>query len=584
MSQIGPAPSDLERSQSLFASWPAFLAARTLALRQGVGRPLALGLAYVFTYVLLEAATNGLITSLRIIVPWNPLPALALALVAWGGVRYVPAVFAGVLVSKLWLSDDSVNGLVIAAAVVAIAYSAGGYLLRRLTRIGTTDPDVRDLTIFIGVALGCSVLAALADAAVSLYRPDLTFVAVARETIERITGIFVGLVVVCPLLLQIANGSVTAALGSGTLRRQTLRHLLILVTALITILVLIFGLRPFDEHRMFYLFFLPALAVSMRYGLVGAVVAVGLVQLGLLIALAVLNLDSALALQFQFLMLALAITILYVGTLAGAATRQSAALAERARALRRQSEALAEAQKVAATAELAGALAHELNQPLAAISNYARACRTLAERGDSQALLIESLRHIAAESARAGEFVRRMRDFFRTGLLRTEDSLVEALLAAALNQASDRIERLQVKLQIRCAEPGLHLQADRIQLGTVFDNLVKNALDALSEHPGRRQLELCARRIHHGGTELLRIEVSDNGPGVPPELRSELFSAMATTKPQGMGLGLAMSRGIVERHEGRLWLDSAHNPTRFCMEFPLPRTNTSHGASDSLHH
>ncbi len=573
MSQVGPAPSGFERSKSLLASWRVFLASRALALRQEAWRPLALGLVYIFAYVLLEAATNGLITGFRLIVPWNPLPALALALVAWGGVRYVPAVFIGVLISKLWLSDDSVNGLVIAAAVVAIAYSAGGYLLRRLTRIGATDPDVRDLTIFIGVALGCSVLAALADAAVSLYRPDITFAAVARETIERITGIFVGLVVVCPLLLQIANGSVAAALGTGPTRRQTLRHLLILIAVLVAILGLIFGVRPFDEHRMFYLFFLPALAVAMRYGLAGAVVAVGLVQLGLLIVLAILNVYSLIALQFQFLMLALAITILYVGTLAGETTRQSAALAERARALRRQSEALAEAQKVAATAELAGALAHELNQPLAAISNYARACRTLAERGDSQALLVESLRRIAEESARAGEFVRRMRDFFRTGLLRTEDCLVEALLSAALNQASDRIERLQVDTRVRCNEPWLHLQADRIQLGTVFDNLVKNALDALAERPGRRQLELRARTVRHGNADLLRIEVSDNGPGVPLELRPELFSAMATTKPQGMGLGLAMSRGIVERHGGRLWLDSPQDPTRFCMEFPLETTD-----------
>lgn len=526
-------------------------------------------LVYVPLYVLFEALTYGVVTGLQVIVPWNPLPALAVVLVAWGGLRYVPAVFIGVLLSDIFLRDQGGTGVVIAAAVVATAYSVGGYLLRRLTRIGESDPSPRDLSIFIAVALGCAVLAAVADAVVNLIDLRITVAVVARDALERMTGIMVGLVVVGPLLLQTTSGSVRAAMGTGPERRRTLRRFVLFVLMLAAILLVIFGVRPLDEYRMFYLLFLPALAVAMRYGLAGAAVAVGLVQCGLLLALAVVEVQSATALEFQILMLSMAITILYVGALAGETARQSEALAARARELRQQSEALAEAQKVAATAELAGALAHELNQPLSAITNYARACRTLAEREGGSAVLTDSLGRIAEESSRAGEFVRRMRDFFRTGMQREEICRIEPLLNAALAQAADRIERLGVVVRVRCPVTDLAVRVDRVQFGTVLANLVKNALDSLADREAGRHLDLLAEARLAQGELVLRIAVTDNGPGVAEDLRAELFSAMATSKPQGMGLGLAISRSIVERHGGRLWLDSASNPTRFCMELPL---------------
>ncbi|HOX89089.1 MAG TPA: ATP-binding protein [Burkholderiaceae bacterium] len=530
----------------------------------GPRRFLLIGVTYVLLYVLLDVITPQ---------TWNPQPALAMALVAWGGLRYVPLVFLGALIADLVASPSSGPGIVVAALIVTAAYSAGGYAVGRFTRIGRSDATARDLSRFLVVALVCAVLAALADAVVSLGDPRLPLRALALITLERLTGNVVGVVVVGTLLLQWTGGALPELFADPSARRGLLRDLALFLVLLAVALVAIFGVKPLDEFRMFYLLFLPALAIAMRQGLSGAAVAAALVQAGLLLALVVSQTRAATALEFQLLMLALAITTLYIGALAGERARQAVALDARAAELRRQSEALADAQRVAATAELAGALAHELNQPLSAISNYARASRLIAEQGHDRALLLDTLARIADESARAGEFVRRMRDFYRSGQLHLLLCPVGELLRDAAGQPAERSVRLGVEVQVDCVPPDLVLRADRVQLGTVLANLVKNALDALESVPPPRKLWLRAWEV--SGPGRIVIEVADTGAGVAPEVRATLFDPMTTTKPQGMGLGLAMSRRIVERHGGRIWLESPLHPTSLRMDFPAPSVPTS---------
>ena len=527
---------------------------------------LVISVAYVMLYVLLDFSTPQ---------TWNPQPALAMALVAWGGLRFVPAVFAGALIAHGLASQSGVPGILLAALIIAAAYSAGGYAVGRYTRIGRPDAGARDLTRFLAVALVCAVLAALADTLVSLGERALPLRAIALATLERLTGNVVGVVVVGALLLQWAGGALPALLEVPGLRRRLLRDLMLFLGVLGATLFAIFAIKPLDEFRMFYLLFLPALAVAMRHGLGGAALAAALVQAGLLIALVLSQTRAATALEFQLLMLALAITTLYVGALAGERARQAEALDVRASELRRQSEALAEAQRVAATAELAGALAHELNQPLSAIANYARASKLLVEQNRERALLIDTLARIADESTRAGEFVRRMRDFYRSGQLRLQDCAAGELLAAAAGQASERATRLGVEIEVSCMPPGLAVMVDRVQIGTVLANLVRNALDALETRRGPRQLWLRAWAAPDSAEVL--IEVADTGVGVAEEVRATLFEPMSTTKPRGMGLGLAMSKGIVERHGGRLWLESAAGPTRLRMALPAAAASPPSG-------
>ncbi|MDL1862671.1 GHKL domain-containing protein, partial [Betaproteobacteria bacterium PRO7] len=197
---------------------------------------------------------------------------------------------------------------------------------------------------------------------------------------------------------------------------------------------------------------------------------------------------------------------------------------------------------------------------------YAGACRMLAAGGDaSRRELQEALTQVVRESARAGEFVRRMRDFFRTGAADVERTAPSDLIEAAHDQVRDRLERHGVLWTSRI-EPGLPAVAvDRVQIGAVLGNLLANAIEAVVAAPPPRAIEVRALR---SGDGLVRIEVEDSGPGVALEVRDRLFQPMATSKPGGMGLGLAMARTIAQRHGGSLWLDATRSRTTFCLELP----------------
>jgi len=306
----------------------------------------------------------------------------------------------------------------------------------------------------------------------------------------------------------------------------------------------------------------------MRYGLPGVAATLPLLQLGLLGALATIGTRPGTAFEFQLLVLTLAISSLYLGTLTDERRRAVERVAAHERALRERSRALDEAQRIASTAELAAALAHDLSQPLSAIGTYARASQLLAERGpDDHAKLVDTLGQIAAETARAGQYLRRMREFFRTGTMRVDRVAVATLFDSTHAHLRDRLVRADIAWRTTI-EPGLpSLRADAVQTGAILGNLVANACDALAEGVALRVVHLKALRAPEA-PGLVRILVEDTGPGVAPELRERLFKPLSTSKPGGMGLGLALSRSIAERQGGRLWFDAGRELTTFCLDLP----------------
>jgi C4-dicarboxylate-specific signal transduction histidine kinase len=166
-----------------------------------------------------------------------------------------------------------------------------------------------------------------------------------------------------------------------------------------------------------------------------------------------------------------------------------------------------------------------------------------------------------------------MRDFFRSGAAHMERVEVTALVAAARDQVADRLTRSRIAWR-ESIEAGLPpLPVDRVQIGAVLGNLLGNAIDALAESGPPRAIEVRARRA---GANAIRIEVRDSGPGVSAEVRDRLFQPMSTSKPEGMGLGLVISRTIAERHGGRLWLDTESHQTNFCLELPIDPASHEH--------
>jgi len=210
---------------------------------------------------------------------------------------------------------------------------------------------------------------------------------------------------------------------------------------------------------------------------------------------------------------------------------------------------LAHVARVATAGELATSLAHEVNQPLAAIVTNAEAGRRyIALDGANRAEVDEILRDIAQQGERASEIIRRLRQFLRKHEAERTWVDVNALIDETLPLVRRELEDHRAVLHLDL-DGGLPvIPADRVQIQQVLVNLVKNACDALSNHAGTRAVHVSTRGIEGS----IRFEVHDSGPGVAPEMHARLFEPYATTKATGMGLGLAICRTIVEAHGGRL--------------------------------
>ncbi|HEY4986916.1 MAG TPA: sensor protein FixL [Bradyrhizobium sp.] len=231
-----------------------------------------------------------------------------------------------------------------------------------------------------------------------------------------------------------------------------------------------------------------------------------------------------------------------------------------------QSE-LVHVSRLSAMGEMASALAHELNQPLAAISNYMKGSRRLlAGSTDANAPKIESAMDRAAEQAlRAGQIIRRLRDFVSRGESEKRVESLSKLIeeAGALGLAGAREQSVQLRFNLN-PEADLVL-ADRVQIQQVLVNLFRNALEAMAQAP-RRELIVTNRRV---ADDMIEIEVSDTGSGFHDDVKPNLFQTFFTTKETGMGVGLSISRSIIEAHGGRMWAeDNAAGGATF--RFTLP--------------
>lgn len=471
------------------------------------------------------------------ITPWNPPPALSIVWMMLGGLGYAPIILGTIFIADV-IIRHAPGGLLITALtslVLTGGYTAIAGTLRYFLKSDSRLRDTRQLWVFVAVTtIGTAIVGTLYVGV--LWTNDFFVGESFTAAVFRFwLGDAVGVLVTAPLLLVAADAAGRKRTLSSWRRPETVLQFAVMVATV----YFVFKGAGGEPSKYFYLLFLPLIWIALRGGFTGAALASGVVQVGVVLGAQGGPMHSLALVELQALVAALSLTGLFLGIMVD----------ERERA----AEGLRASLRLATAGEMAGAIAHEINQPLAALSNYGRACQLFLERGEGKIPYSElnaTIDKMLGESKRAAEVVGRLRDFFRTGTTRLEHVTVESLLERAqrigenLNQSGDVVFRVE-----RGASASVML-ADRLQIELVLRNLIANAFEAIANLPsGEKGVTVSAHQIE-GGRILFRI--ADTGPGVSPSARKLLFEPFSTNKPTGMGLGLAISRAIAEAHGGSL--------------------------------
>jgi signal transduction histidine kinase len=626
-----------------------------------------IGIAYLASYVALDALSYVQPMLKLGITPWNPDAGLTLAFLVIRGWRQAPWTVAAAFAAEIFVhgAPAPMFTLLCASGVVAAGYGTLAYVLANrqfdpLLASRRTAVEFGCATALTALAVSCGYAAAFVAAGV------LSINSAADAVVRNWVGDLNGILTVTPLLL--ARPSVARA---WRVLRGSRGLIAVQGVVLAVLLWVVFRARPSGDLPLVYVLFLPVVWITLTWGVLGASAVTLLIQI-VLIAAAAPRLSAGTLIEVQYLLLTLALTGVLLGAIlseranalaqvaAGEAEQRAlldaapdavlatdaagyitsanlaakqlfeapdtaiqnthvvrwlpdlrlAADTERMRLagvranaqrfpaevacvrlnaparegyllivrdmtehdraqmqLRERDTALARAMRFALAGELATALTHELNQPITALVSYLKSVEILLEPLEMRdSRLIDTLHKAARESHRASDVIRRLRDFYSGAAANVSRVDIRVLVHGVLSAFTDRAARLDIEVthDIRLAE---EVCTDGIQLQMVLHNLIGNSIDALADGPS------ATRRVHITIAALqdtMRIVVEDTGPGVPEEIRSQLFEPFVTSKVDGMGLGLAISRSLLRSQGGELSLDSSLSTgCRFVVELPL---------------
>jgi C4-dicarboxylate-specific signal transduction histidine kinase len=239
----------------------------------------------------------------------------------------------------------------------------------------------------------------------------------------------------------------------------------------------------------------------------------------------------------------------------------------------RRQEQLFHLSRVAKLGQLSAALAHELNQPLASILSNAQAAQHYLSQ---EPVDLEEVRaivdDIVSSDKRAGELIRRLREMVRRGETHAQTLDLKQIAREALELSATTLASASVEARVSIPSNLPAIRGDRVQLEQVFLNLLLNACEAMSEREmGERLIDITAATEG----EMVHVRVTDRGVGIPERDLESVFDAFYTTKPTGLGLGLAISRSIISAHGGQLWA-TANECRGSCLHFTLPARATRH--------
>ena len=475
------------------------------------------------------------------ITPWNPQHGLAITWLLLGGLHHAPAVLATVLVAEFVIRDFP--GGVLITLLTSLSIAGGFSLIAWLLRESIADlglRSTRDLTVFVAIVIAGTALTGTTFVGLLRGADMLGATPVSEALVRFWVGDAVGILITAPLLLAVADAERRAALIRLARRPETWLQ----VAALIVAIELTFYGLEGDPARHFYFLFVPLIWIAARGGMNGAVVASGIVQIGVVVGIHHADAGAVVpVLELHALVVALTLTGLYLGMMVDERERVSNNLRQTLR--------------LAAAGEMAGAIAHEVNQPLTALTNYGEsALMVMKDPRAQEHVLLDIIEKMLQESRRAAEVVRRLRDFFRSGTTRLEPLSPDDLLVT-VRRIGQQVLGAESGILTVHEEPELPpLYVDRMQLEVVIRNLLANAREALDGGDEKRKISVDVRR--HDDKHVCMV-FADSGPGLTTDTRHRIFEPFVSGKATGMGLGLAISRAIAEAHGGSLQAHAARH-------------------------
>ena len=498
-------------------------------------RPVWHGCAFVAAYIACDMLSGPEARYQTIAPVWHPAAGLALyAAIRHGRHALLPLAAAALLAASITPALPGAPALSLLAGLLPLPVYLALALFTR-SRLPGTDffASHRGMLLWAGmVALGSLLSALLYAALVGGHGPgaDLPWIDVlTRYAIAETAGMLAIVPAACCLL----DPSLRPAFLARLRNRDTAAY-----TAVIALVLAIALQSPAPASLAYYLLMLPLAWAASRQGMAGAAAAAIVLEAGVTIA----ALWPVATIEHMPNVQMLVLTLILSGFLIGIAVDVA----------RRASRELRHSQRLAAAGDMAAAVAHELNQPLTALSAYGSACQRLVLRDGGNPLLHKTIDAMAAEAQRASNVLKRLREFFRSGAMALEALSLAELVRDSVDAFAEQARAEEVQLQV-LSIPEATLVGDRIQLEIVLRNLLANAVQALGQAP-----EGAARRIAVDtgvDGEFIWIRIADNGPGIADKIRDRLFEPFVSLKSSGMGLGLAISRSIVEAHGGSLTVE-----------------------------
>lgn len=491
---------------------------------------------YLIAHVLMDAGSFVQPVLKLGITPWSPQAGLVVAFLYaysqgfwWSVVAFIVAeILIRGVPAEWWL-------IPVQAVCVAGVYQAAAVALRYF-RIFDLPPSLKTTLHFATVA----ALAALAAGVVVVGSYVASAVLPASQFSEAVARYWVGdlngILMLTPLMLNLhAMPRLLRAVGDSPWAFAGV------ASGSITALMLVFLIGNPEDLRFFYVLFLPALASALIWGTPGLLLtAIGL-QIGLMFGVQRLP-EVAPLVDLQYLMSTLVLTGLALGAVVSERGEAAKLALQREIQISEREARLARASRAATAGELASALAHELNQPMTALVGYLRASEIMMTSQNAQdSRLAPTLRKAADEALRAADILGRLRNFYAGRDPQLEEMDIGVVLSSTTESSRwrDRRENLTITFDIPAELPAV--VADRVFIEVIFANLVNNALDATSELPDARIVVSARFTGSH-----IEVTVDDNGPGVSPTMQPELFKTFVTSKPGGMGVGLAVSRSLAQ--------------------------------------